>query len=126
MFSIRASASRCELAWTVVRLPAWPVCDHRGVIGVLGRVAIAAAAANGHKNENLAVLLPDDDFPHLHADHALDAALDRMGASGLDALPVVSRANVHKLLGVVTFNDVLALYRKPSPRPVRLTKAEET
>jgi len=107
-------------------LPAWPVCDRRGVIGVLGRVAIAAAAANGHKDENLAGLLPDDDFPHLHTDHSLDAALDRMGASGLDALPVVSRANVHKLLGVVTFDDVLALYRKPSPRPVRLTKAEET
>ena len=107
-------------------LPAWPVCDHRGVIGVLGRVAIAAAAANGQKNERLAVLLPDEDFPHLHADHALDAALDRMGSSGLDALPVVSRANVHKLVGVVTFDDVLALYRKPSPRPVRATKAEET
>jgi chloride channel protein, CIC family len=107
-------------------LPAWPVCDQRGVIGVLGRVAIAAAAVNGYKDENLAALLPDDDFPHLHADHALDAALDRMGASGLDALPVVSRANVHKLLGVVTFDDVLALYRKPSARPVRATKTEET
>jgi chloride channel protein, CIC family len=107
-------------------LPAWPVCDHRGVIGVLGRVAIAAAAANGHKEEKLAVLLPDDDFPHLHTDHSLDAALDRMGASGLDALPVVSRANVHKLVGVVTFDDVLALYRRPSPRPVRATKTEET
>jgi chloride channel protein, CIC family len=107
-------------------LPAWPVCDRGGVIGVLGRVAIAAAAANGHKDENLAGLLPDDDFPHLHTDHSVDAALDRMGASGLDALPVVSRANVHKLLGMVTFEDVLALYRKPSPRPVRVTKAEET
>jgi Mg/Co/Ni transporter MgtE len=34
-----------------------------------------------------------------------------MGSSGLDALPVVSRANVHQLLGIVTFDDVLALYR---------------
>ena len=105
-------------------LPAWPVCDDRGVIGVLGRVAIAAAAANGQKDEKVAKLLPDDDFPHLHTDHSLDAALDRMGASGLDALPVVSRANVHKLAGLVTFNDVVALYRKPSPRPVR-AKTEE-
>lgn len=107
-------------------LPAWPVCNERGVIGVLGRVAIAAAAANGHKEEKLAELLSDDDFPHLHTDHSLDTALDRMGASGLDALPVVSRANVHKLVGVVTFDDVLALYRKPSARPVRAAKAEET
>ena len=28
-------------------LPAWPVGDQRGVIGVLGSAAIAAAAANG-------------------------------------------------------------------------------
>jgi CIC family chloride channel protein len=33
-----------------------------------------------------------------------------MGASQLDLLPVVSRANVHQLEGVVTLRDVLALY----------------
>lgn len=107
------------------KLPAWPVCDDRGVIGVIGRAAIAAAAANGQKDEKVTKLLPRDDFPHLHSDHPLDAALDRMGASGLDALPVVSRANVHKLVGMVTFDDVLALYRKPSLRPDRAAKTEE-
>jgi chloride channel protein, CIC family len=39
------------------------------------------------------------------------AALGRMGSSGLHALPVVSRANVHPLQGIVTLDDVLALYR---------------
>ena len=33
-----------------------------------------------------------------------------MGASQLDVLPVVSRANVHHLEGIVTLPDVLALY----------------
>jgi chloride channel protein, CIC family len=33
-----------------------------------------------------------------------------MGASQLELLPVVSRANVHRLEGVVTLQDVLALY----------------
>jgi hypothetical protein len=37
-------------------------------------------------------------------------ALERMSASGLDALPVVSRANVHKLEGIVALQDVLKLY----------------
>ena len=37
-------------------------------------------------------------------------ALDRMGASQLDLLPVVSRANVHQLRGVVTLEDILAQY----------------
>jgi len=37
--------------------------------------------------------------------------LDRMGAAGLEALPVVSRENVHQLMGIVTLDDVLAQYR---------------
>jgi hypothetical protein len=40
-----------------------------------------------------------------------------MGSSGLDALPVVSRADVRKLLGIVTFDDVLAQYRKRAAMP---------
>ena len=100
-------------------LPAFPVCDPQGVIGVLSRAAIESAAVNGNHGETLDELLASREFPHLHTDHSPHAALDRMGAEGLDALPVVSRANVHKLLGIVTFDDVLALYRKPSPRTAR-------
>jgi len=107
------------------KLPAWPVCDERGVVGVLGKVAIAAAAANGQSDIKVEEFLGGLDFPHLHTDHSLDAALDRMGSSGLDALPVVGRANVHKLVGIVTFDDVLALYRKPSLRPVHPANSEE-
>jgi len=33
-----------------------------------------------------------------------------MGASQLDLLPVVSRANVHHLEGIMTLPDVLVLY----------------
>jgi CIC family chloride channel protein len=55
-------------------------------------------------------LLKNDDFPHLHCDHNLSAALDRMGATRFDVLPVVSRANVHELEGVVTLLDVLERY----------------
>ena len=100
-------------------LPAWPVCDEQGVIGVLGRVDIEAAAGNGKREAKIEDLLGGGDFPHLHTDHSLDAALDRMGSAGLDALPVVSRADVHHLVGMVTFDDVLALYRKPLPRSSR-------
>jgi len=55
-------------------------------------------------------LLPKDEFPHLHGDHSLSAALDRMGAARLDVLPVVSRANVRELEGIVTLRDVLDHY----------------
>ena len=40
----------------------------------------------------------------------LSVALDRLGSSHLDALPVVSRADLHKLEGIVTLQDVLNLY----------------
>jgi CBS domain-containing protein len=33
-----------------------------------------------------------------------------MGAAQLDTLPVVSRADVHKLEGIVTLRDVLDTY----------------
>jgi hypothetical protein len=48
-------------------------------------------------------------FPHLHAVHPLSAALQRMGTH-LDVLPVVSRADIHKMEGVVMLNDVLDSY----------------
>jgi CIC family chloride channel protein len=50
------------------------------------------------------------EFPHVHADHALHLALERMSAAHLDLLPVVSRADVHKLEGVVALRDVLDAY----------------
>jgi CBS domain-containing protein len=37
-------------------------------------------------------------------------ALDRMGSSQLEVLPVVNRADVHKLEGIVTLQDILRLY----------------
>ena len=91
-------------------LSAWPVCSHEGVSGVISREAIESATKNGDGEKRLREIIPPGEFPHVHADHSLHTALDRMGAAGLHVLPVVSRANVHQLLGIVTVDDVLALY----------------
>jgi chloride channel protein, CIC family len=88
---------------------AWLVTDNRGVIGVLTAEQLGAAAER-MPDELLEGLVEPHDFPHVHADHSLSVALDRMGSTHLEVLPVVSRANVHQLLGVVTLHDVLALY----------------
>ena len=90
---------------------AWPLCSHEGVIGVIGRDAIEFAAENGDAAKLLGEKIERGEFPHVHTDHSLHSALDRMGAAGVEVLPVVSRANVHQLLGIVTLDDVLALYR---------------
>jgi CIC family chloride channel protein len=93
------------------QLSTWPVISRQGVVGVLARETVEAAAENGDVSTKLIEILPQGDFPHVHTDHSLSFALDRMGAANVNLLPVVSRANVHQMLGIVTLGDVLALYR---------------
>jgi CIC family chloride channel protein len=89
---------------------AWPICDERGVIGVISMRGLQRAHNDGSADKRLSEFVDPTDFPHVHPDHSLHMALDRMGASKLELLPVVNRANVHQLEGVVTLQDVLALY----------------
>jgi CIC family chloride channel protein len=102
-------------------LEAWPVTDDRGLVGMMRSAKILEAATNGRAGEKLGQILGEaghtngdnpgaEDFPHVHPDHSLSLALERMGTSGLNVLPVVSRANVRQLLGVVVLDDVLKTY----------------
>ncbi len=50
------------------------------------------------------------DFPHDHLDNPLHFELERMSQAKLDVLPVVNRADIHTLEGVVTLQDVLGAY----------------
>jgi chloride channel protein, CIC family len=94
----------------------WPVCDDRGVIGIISLQNLKQSNNDGFANKRLRELVNPDDFPHVHEDHSLNLALERMGASQLDVLPVVNRANLHKLEGIVTLPDVLANYGV-APKP---------
>ncbi len=89
---------------------AWPVTDTIGVVGLVSRAALEKAAGSSGGEGTLEEFVKEPEFPHLHSDHALSVALDRLGSSHLDALPVVSRADLHKLEGIVTLQDVLNLY----------------
>jgi CIC family chloride channel protein len=92
------------------RYRCWPVCDERGVIGVLNKRKLERAAAEHGSAKQLSELLNAQSFPHLHADQSLHLTLERMGGSGFDLLPVVSRANVHQLEGFVLLRDVMDSY----------------
>ena len=91
---------------------AWPVQDKPGIVGMMGLDTLQKALADGSGTRTLTELINPSpvDFPHLHADHSLSVALERLGTSHLDALPVVGRADVHKLEGIVTLQDVLRFY----------------
>jgi CIC family chloride channel protein len=88
------------------------------LIGVVTLEQIAQTLAKGQGAEAKSVGNLIDgkqavDFPHVHADQALYVALERMGAGGLDLLPVVSRADAHQVLGIIAQADVLASYGVP-------------
>jgi CIC family chloride channel protein len=105
---------------------AWPVMDQQELVGVLSRTALEMAGKemNGKMLGDLFAGQPA--FPHVHSDQGLDVALDRMGTAGMDLLPVVSRANVRRLEGIVTVQDVLSefgcTFRYPSKVVEKINK----
>jgi CIC family chloride channel protein len=92
------------------RFRAWPVMDQGNIVGVLSRSLLESASNDDRKEQTVLSLLETLEFPHVHADHALHLALERMSQARIDILPVVHRADVHKLEGIVTQRDVLDSY----------------
>jgi len=90
------------------------VTDPRGVIGIVTQSQLEVEV-----DENSGSILDDlivqPVFPHIHTDQALDLALERMGSNQTDLLPVVSRADIHQLVGIITLQDVLDAYGVSHP-----------
>jgi CIC family chloride channel protein len=55
-------------------------------------------------------LLSEPTFPHVHEDQTAATALERMSAHHLTVLPVVDRANVRWMKGIVDFDDLVESY----------------
>src|SRR6266852_309163 len=92
------------------QLRAWPILDARGIVGVIALDTLEKSAAEDDANRKLSDQVTSLNFPHLHSDQPLNLALERMSAAQLDVLPVVSRANIHELEGILTLQDVLDSY----------------
>src|SRR3984893_18340517 len=90
------------------------VVDNSGVVGVINRFRLERELMQD-ANQPLGEIIAALAFPHVHSDQSLDQALERMGANQIDVLPVVNRANVHKLEGIVTLRDILASYGVSPP-----------
>ena len=91
----------------------WLVTDRRGVVGVINLARLQRELGEDKdksEDKKLGDLIDALVFPHVHPDQGLDLALERMGANQLEILPVVNRADVHKLEGIVTLRDVLNAY----------------
>src|SRR5438067_7728927 len=57
---------------------AWPVSDERGVFGVISLRSIQKAAEEGGATRTLLEFVDKGGFPHVHVDHPLHVALERM------------------------------------------------
>ena len=88
----------------------WPVADKECFLGMLSRETLECALADGKKDQPLKDIIETLHVPHVHMDHALHLALERMSAYHFDVLPVVNRAEIHRLEGVVMLKDVLQSY----------------
>ncbi|MBZ5623367.1 MAG: chloride channel protein [Acidobacteriia bacterium] len=98
---------------------ALPVVSGGALWGMVRNSQIEHALAEGGSNRTIAEILGEDsksghstaeELPHVHPDHSLSLALERMGSSRLNVLPVVSRANVRQLIGIVALDDVMNAY----------------
>jgi len=87
----------------------WLVMDRRGVVGVINLARLGQELAKD-ADQKIGKVVEAVVFPHVHPDQGIDLALERMGTNQIEILPVVNRADIHKLEGVVTLRDVLNAY----------------
>jgi CIC family chloride channel protein len=95
----------------------WPVGERNGIQGVVSLHQIEGAENKPSTLKDL--LSANGNYPFVHPDHPLSYALERMGHSGVDVLPVVSRANIRQMYGIVMLGDVLSGYGVSSSRGLK-------
>jgi CIC family chloride channel protein len=106
---------------------AWPVVDEVGIVGIISMDGLERAGAEGAEEKSLSELLDHWQlfgYAHVHDDQSLEQALQRLGETRVDIIPVVNRANVRELIGIVTLADILDKFgvgrmhsRKSDPAP---------
>jgi CIC family chloride channel protein len=84
---------------------AWPVARDGRLVGLLTKPRIGS-----DQGAKTVLELAERDYCYVHPDQPLSTALEKMGEEHVNALPVVSRADIRKLLGVVTLPAVLNAY----------------
>ncbi|HJP86565.1 MAG TPA: chloride channel protein [Gemmatimonadaceae bacterium] len=100
-------------------LESWPVVDEKGLVGMVRVNDVVDAATGSQRPVTIATIMKrgralvrdgSAEFPHVHSDQPLGLALARMGDTGHNALPVVSRKNAREMVGIITLVDVLRAY----------------
>ncbi|MEW6364745.1 MAG: chloride channel protein [Acidobacteriota bacterium] len=104
--TVPEAAARCREA----SRENWPVARGNELVGMVSLSQLTRWVSEGRQAAALSDLLEPCPDLHVHPDHDLVVALKKLGQSGLDTLPVVSRGNPRQLEGIITLEAVLRAY----------------
>jgi CIC family chloride channel protein len=99
--------------WDVSRrdgAPAFLIGTRERLVGMVSAQQLAAAVESGRLSDPVGSLL-DDEIVHAHPDHPSETVLERLAQTG-GILPIVSRDDTQRVLGVVTFPHIMQFMRK--------------
>ncbi len=87
------------------------VADGGKLMGVVSVASVKESLGEGSDELSIGDLVARSEaYPHVHPDHPIEVAMQRMGQSGLQSLPVVDRADIASVRGLIGVNDILRAY----------------
>ena len=89
------------------RYSSWPIMNDQSIIGVISAKNASLPDREGQRDQKAQRGTQFARFRTCPYEPFLIPALARMGAAGLDLLPVVSRIDIHELVGVIYLADIL-------------------
>lgn len=105
---INATLDEAKQRFIQEKCTSWPVADGNSLRGVISSHQIEAL--DPPPTDVRELLNTELKNPHVYADHPLSYALEQMRDNGIDVVPVVSRANIRQMNGVVTLGGILSTY----------------
>ena len=101
----------------------YPVMDERGLMaGITSERDLRQALAAGKEKDPVISIATTQYVIHAHPDQSLDSVMAKLGARQFSRLPVVSREDSRRLLGIITVEDVMAAFGKA----LKVVREEET
>ena len=91
-----------------VPAPCLLVGDRSHLLGIVATERLVEEMSAGRGQQPVASVMSED-WAHVHADHAIDVVLERFGRNP-GVLPVLSRANVHAVKGVITRDTLMRVF----------------
>jgi CIC family chloride channel protein len=92
------------------------IVGRRDSVAGLVTVQDLDAAIGDGRAETIVGALAAGDWAHVHPDHAIDVVLDRFGSNPSGLLPVLNRANVQALDGVITRDTLMKVFGSKTAR----------